>query len=408
MVKLPLFLLLSVIFGGALVIFLTDNSNGSFAAAVYRTLSLTTFSDWNSFLQSDKIMRVLFFIIPLLGLTGGIGLVREIIASSLSMKKRSQEWEVSLASFTKNPIIVGGLGKIGSQVIHSLILKGYQWNIVVIHDNPNQTAVSEIRELGIPIIIGDMTNQLTLLQANVRNASTIILATENDEVHFKAIITINEIIKESSCPNVIFNIFDFRVAELFFDFNFNIIKGLKLLPVNLSKELANSICEIIRENNVSPMAKYALCGLGRVGYKVVKALVIDEDGKNKDLKVPLKNITVIDNNFRENVFISRDPIMNLPKENLIEMDVVDFYCYSEDKYDVCIITTGDDLSNLIFGSKSKLESLNIVRTRKGLLNLEDKTPSPPNLNNQQTIWVNTTNTAANKIIHVFENECRIN
>jgi hypothetical protein len=109
MIKTPLFLLLFVIFGGALLIYFSNNAEGSFAKAAYAILSISTFREWKNFPQ-NTLMQVLYFIIPVLGLTGGIGLVRDILASAVSMKKRNLEWEISLASLIKRPIIVSGLG----------------------------------------------------------------------------------------------------------------------------------------------------------------------------------------------------------------------------------------------------------------------------------------------------------
>ena len=80
----------------------------------------------------------------------------------------------------------------------------------------------------------------------------------------------------------------------------------------------------------------------------------------------------------------------------------DFCCFAENKYDVCIITTGDDLSNIIFENKSTFESLHIVRTRKGLISLENKNLDLSANNQKKTIWVNSTITAANEIINVFD------
>lgn len=395
-----------VIFGGASIIFYSNkNDINSFAQAVYAILSISTFGDWKAFPQ-DILMQILYFAVPILGLTGGISLVREIFTSLVSMRNRSIEWEVCLASMTKKTILICGLGKIGTKVVNSLVLKGYRWNIVVIHNDPNHQALYEVRKLGIPIIIGDMTTELTLIQANVKSARTIILATENDKTHFKTLLKLNELAKELSFPNVIFNVFDFRVAEMISVFKNNINFRLKLHPVNLSKELANNFYQIIKENNMSSSAKYALCGLGRVGFKVIETLVANKSLGEESKVIPFTNITIIDINLHNNLFIKREPIMNIPKENLIEMDLIDFYCFTANKFDVCIITTGDDLSNLIFDSKSNMESLNIVRTKQDILMIKNESSICSNRNVQnKTILVNTTQRAANKIIHVFENEC---
>lgn len=392
MIKTPLFLLLFVIFGGATLIYFTDNADGPYAKAVYAILSISSFREWKNF-PPNLLMQIMYFVIPILGLTGGIGLVREIIASSVSMKNRSLDWEIRLASHIKNPIVICGLGRIGTQVVIRLIEKGYKRSIIIIHDNHNQPSVYNFRKQGIPVVLGDMTEQLTLLQANIVNASLIILATEKDDVNFKTIVKINENIKENSSPKVIFNVFDYRIAELIKNYQKGGYFKLKLYPVDISNELAYCFYKIIKDNNVTPSSKYALCGLGRVGFLVVKLLV--NEGVNLD------NISVIDKNLKENIFLRQEPIKNLQEKNLIEMDIVDFYCIAENTYDVCIITTGDDISNIIYDNYYKYNSLNIVRTKKSIVNHDDISIKE---NNKQTVWVNTSYTSGNKIIEVFENE----
>ena len=403
MTKTPLVLLLLVVFGGALIIYQTNYVDGSYAKAVYTVLSLSSFGDWRNFPLDDKLMQIMYFVIPILGLTGGIGLVKEMLDSSMSMKKRTQDWEIRLASMTKNPIIICGLGSIGTQVVRRLITDGHRWNLVIIHNDHNQPAVFEFKKAGIPIIIGDMTTRLTLEQANVQNAQTIILATENDDVHFRTLIQLNEIFKDQKRPNVkgpkylnvIFNIFDSRVFELINSYKASESINLNLYPVNLSNEFALSFCKIIKDNNISSVAKYVICGLGRVGFQIVKTL--NEEG------VDLHNITVIDYNLSNNIFKKRDLIKKIPDDNLKEMDVVDFLSITQNTFDVCIITTGDDLSNLIYENNYKKEALNIVRERKGLNFSQTKKEETTERN--KTFWVNTADTAGKKIIQTFNEKC---
>lgn len=405
LIKKPLLVLLFLIFGGATIMFYSDiNDINSFTQSVYVILSISTFSDWKSFPQ-ERLMQFFYFLIPILSLTGGISLVREIFTSLVSMNNRTTEWEACLASLTRNTILVCGLGKIGTKVVKALVLKGYQWNIVVVHNDPTHQSLYEVRKLGIPVIIGDMTAESTLIQANVKNSKTIILATENDETHFKSLLKLNELVKDAYCPNVIFNVFDFRVAEMIHVLKSNLTIRLKLHPVNLSKELANSFYEIIKENLRSTTAKLALCGLGRVGFKVIETLVAERIVGDEPGILHFSNFTIIDINLNDNLFLKREPIVNIPKKNLIEMDLIDFYFFTANKFDVCIVTTGDDLSNLIFDSKSNMESLNIIRTKQDILMIKkENTNSINKTQKNNTIFVNTTLRAANKIINVFE-EC---
>jgi hypothetical protein len=392
MIRWPMFLLLSVILVGGLFIYYCTDMASSFSESVYDVLTLSVFHPQKHYPTNSPI-AILYFVLPLLGITGGLGLIREVIASSVSLKKRNVEWETGLSHICKKHIIVCGLGKIGTRVVQTLAEQGYRWNIVAINDDADNNSVLEVRKLGIPVIIGDMRKQKTLEQANVHKASTIIFATDNDETHFNTLLILNEIYKGQGDISIIFNVFDSRISQLMVSSVNSSNPKFRLYPVDLSNEIALKIHSIIKNNTSCKDARYALVGLGRIGFSVINTLY------NEGVKH--ENITVIDKIPATNPFLEKFPLTKIPEKNIIKMDIVDFcLTVKNDAFDAIIVTTGDDLSNILFAYNNKFKNLTIIRSRskntKTTVNIEN------GISQDNLIWINTAYEATNKLIEVFK------
>ena len=75
-------------------------------------------------------------------------------------------------------IVVCGAGDVGIRVVESLLLAGVE--VVVVEQNQEGRFMQRLRDMGIPLIIADATLEDSLSKAGVRNARSIICATDND------------------------------------------------------------------------------------------------------------------------------------------------------------------------------------------------------------------------------------
>lgn len=336
-------------------------------------------------------------VIPIFSLAVGLNLFKDVVALAVSKDRRDNRWDSRLASLIKEPILIVGIGKIGKDVVNFLINKGLLWDIVIIHDDITSPNVLSFREKGIPVIIGDMTEEFVLSLAQIQNAHTVILATEDDETHFRTILKISEMLPKRQKVDIIFNMYDIRIAEIIKNFQTDNSTRLKLHPINLSESVAMKIASKANELNSDNNARYSICGLGRVGFTVARILS-DEKGK---FQIPLSNITVIDLNIEKNKFASLPPIANFSEKNKITMDMLDFYSNPENHFDVNIITTGDDISNFVFESLVKNQALNFVRTKSSHRAMKVSVATET-IEKDTTVWINTSKTAAQEITALYE------
>ena len=99
-------------------------------------------------------------------------------------RARSKEWEMAIASTLDKHHILVGLGHLGFHVIQHL--KGaMNQQMAVIELDPSADLIAAVQEMDIPIIHDDASRELALDAAGVRQASSIILCTQNDAMNLK-------------------------------------------------------------------------------------------------------------------------------------------------------------------------------------------------------------------------------
>ena len=197
---------IAILGGGALFYFLSNIFNepvGSLAEAIYIVLTITFLQPPNREFPHNIALQSFHFIMPLIGvimLAQGLADFGSLI---FNRRARNKEWEMAVASTLNKHVILVGLGHLGYRVALKLHEIGEQ--ISVIEFNANADTLSAVRELGIPVIHDDATRPAALESANIKDARTIILASQNDAMNLQIALK-----ARSMNPNikVIIRIFD--------------------------------------------------------------------------------------------------------------------------------------------------------------------------------------------------------
>jgi Trk K+ transport system NAD-binding subunit len=98
-------------------------------------------------------------------------------------RARNKEWEMAVASTMNRHIVLVGLGHLGFRVAQKLYEMGE--NIVVVEITLGTHTTIAARDMGIPIIEADARHPGALEGANIRDARTIILASQNDAMNLQ-------------------------------------------------------------------------------------------------------------------------------------------------------------------------------------------------------------------------------
>jgi voltage-gated potassium channel len=179
----------------------------SFSEALHAVFTLIFF-ETNIDFPDVWYLQLFFFVVPLVGL-GVIaqGVVRFGV-TLFGRRTGRREWQVALASTCRNHIVVCGLGRDGSRVVEQLLK--FDEEVVGIERNPEGQFVEPVREIGVPVIIGDAQRKETLVEAGVERACAIVICTEDDLANLAIALEAREL---KSDIRVVMRMFDGELAR---------------------------------------------------------------------------------------------------------------------------------------------------------------------------------------------------
>jgi voltage-gated potassium channel len=179
----------------------------SFSEALHAVFTLIFF-ETNIDFPDVWYLQLFFFVVPLVGL-GVIaqGVVRFGVML-FGRRTGRREWQVALASTCKDHIVVCGLGRDGSRVTEQLLK--FDEEVVGIELDPEGQFVESIREMGVPVIIGDAQRKETLVEAGVERACAIVICTEDDLANLAIALEAREL---KSDIRVVMRMFDGELAR---------------------------------------------------------------------------------------------------------------------------------------------------------------------------------------------------
>jgi voltage-gated potassium channel len=179
----------------------------SFSEALHAVFTLIFF-ETNIDFPDIWYLQLFFFVVPLVGL-GVIaqGVIRFGV-TLLGKRTGRREWQVALASTCKNHVVVCGLGRDGSRVTGQLLK--FDEEVVGIELDPEGQFVESIREIGVPVIIGDAQRRDVLIEAGVERACAIVICTEDDLANLAIALEAREL---KSDIRVVMRMFDGELAK---------------------------------------------------------------------------------------------------------------------------------------------------------------------------------------------------
>lgn len=107
----------------------------------------------------------------------GEGVVRLALLIS-SRERGAEEWMKVMASTYRDHVILCGVGHLGYRVFEQL--QESQTPVVLIEKDGNGRFLQKAKSSGVPVLIRDMTEDQTLIEAGVERARVIVIATNDD------------------------------------------------------------------------------------------------------------------------------------------------------------------------------------------------------------------------------------
>ncbi|MBE0681601.1 MAG: NAD-binding protein [Anaerolineales bacterium] len=176
----------AIIGGGILYDFISKLVNEpvySLAESIYIVLIATFLQPANRDFPHHIALQVFHFFMPIVGLVVLAQGLADFSSLLFNRRARTKEWEMAVASTLRKHIILVGLGHLGYRVALKLHEMGEQ--VVVIEFNADTDTLNAARKLGIPVIHDDATRPAALEAANIKDARTIIMASQNDSMNLQ-------------------------------------------------------------------------------------------------------------------------------------------------------------------------------------------------------------------------------
>lgn len=182
----PLLFFFLTIIGGGTAYFLIANAVGepvhSWVESIYTVLTMAFLQPSGDFPHHFGL-QFFYFLMPVIGIGALAQGLTDFGILLFNRRARSKEWEIAVASTLNNHVILVGLGHLGYRVALKLHEMGEQ--VAAIEFNANADTLNAIRNLGIPVIHDDATRPASLESANIKDARTIIMASQNDAMNLQ-------------------------------------------------------------------------------------------------------------------------------------------------------------------------------------------------------------------------------
>jgi Trk K+ transport system NAD-binding subunit len=126
----------------------------------------------------------------------------------VSRRRGEKEWTTVMASIYRDHVILAGLGHLGYRIFEHLHAGGV--DIVVLELDENGPFVADAKRLGAPVMIRDMREDQSLIDAGIEHAHAIVIATNADMANIEVAIDARRM---NPKIRVLMRQFDQRIAE---------------------------------------------------------------------------------------------------------------------------------------------------------------------------------------------------
>jgi Trk K+ transport system NAD-binding subunit len=182
----PLLIFAVAVIGGGLAYAAIANLAGapvsSLTEAIYIVLTAAFLQPVGEFPKHFGL-QIFHFLMPLIGIIILAQGLADFGSLLFNRRARNKEWEMAVASTMNKHIVLIGLGHLGYRVAQKLHETGE--SVVVVEINPGSHTTVAARDMGIPVIQGDARHGAALEGANIRDARTIILASQDDAMNLQ-------------------------------------------------------------------------------------------------------------------------------------------------------------------------------------------------------------------------------
>jgi hypothetical protein len=206
-------LLGAVLLGGALYVITPHASLGNRPPPLFTAL----YGAWMALFAQPILsppetwyLALLCGVYPLLGFgLVGEGVVR-IGLLVVSKTHGEKEWMRVSASTHRDHIVLCGLGHLGYRILKQMLAA--KMPIVALEKEPTARFLNDAKATGVPVLVRDMKEDQALIDAGVKHARAIIIATNDDMANLEVALDARRL---NPHIRIIMRLFDQQIADKF-------------------------------------------------------------------------------------------------------------------------------------------------------------------------------------------------
>ncbi len=173
------------------------------------------FAAWMSLLAqspySSPEVWYLMVMNALFPVAGGIVIGEGVIRLALllvSWQRGEKEWMRVMAATYNDHVVLCGVGHLGFRVLEQLVAAKIP--VVVIEQDENGRFVPQTRRFGVPVLMRDMREDQSLVDAGIATARVVIIATNNDMANIEVALDSRRM---NPGIRIIMRLFDQQIAS---------------------------------------------------------------------------------------------------------------------------------------------------------------------------------------------------
>jgi Trk K+ transport system NAD-binding subunit len=153
-------------------------------------------------------LQLMCAVYPLLGFVlVGEGIVR-LSLLLISKEQGEKEWMKVKASTYRDHVVLCGLGHLGSRILQQLTSVGVP--VVAMEKDPQGRFLAEAKATGAPILVRDMKEDQSLIDAGVQFARCIVIATNDDIANLEVALDARRL---NPTVKILMRMFDQQIAD---------------------------------------------------------------------------------------------------------------------------------------------------------------------------------------------------
>jgi len=180
----------------------------SFVSSVYftvETIATVGFGDFS--FATQPVWLEIFGVCLILAGTTLVTTIFALLTNMLVSRRIAQSLGQAQIPGMRAHVVMVGLGSVGMQVLHGLLR--HDRDVVVVERDEGNRYLNQVRQLGVPLVLGDSTLGQTLDSVNLATAASVAIVTSDDMTNIETGLAVRDRLgpRWSDVP-VILRVFD--------------------------------------------------------------------------------------------------------------------------------------------------------------------------------------------------------